>query len=216
MAYRKTEFVERKRLETRSRIVRAAADLVRESGWKGCLLKSVAECAGVATGSIYTHFAKITDLYKEAYAAIASEELAVMAEVASQEGPAPERLRAALDRFTGRAIRGRVQAYAMIGEPVAAEVDALRQQYRRRFAEPFEAIIRDGVASGEFAEQDPVSAAACILGALSEAMISPLAPEAMAQPDQGSALRRKVSAFCLRAVGAAQETEDTQEAAAEV
>lgn len=202
MAYRKTEFVERKRLETRARIVDAAASLVRVAGWRGCQLKAVAERAGVSTGSLYTHFSKITDLYTEVYRLIAEAENAALLAVAAQDGPAVDRLRAAIDAFTGRALRGRVQAYAMIGEPVPPEVEALRQRVRRRFAEPFEAIIRDGIEAGAFAPQDPVVSAACILGSLSESMISPLAPEAAAQTDQGEALRRRVCDFCLRAVGA--------------
>lgn len=214
MAYRKTEFVERKRLETRARIVEAAASLVRNEGWRGCVLKAVAEGAGVSTGSLYTHFAKITDLYTEVYSLIAEAENAALLKVAAQrEARAVDRLRAAIEAFMGRALRGRVQAYAMIGEPVPPEVEELRQRVRRRFAEPFEAIIRDGVDSGEFAPQDPVVSAACILGALSESMISPLAPEAVAQSDRGEALRRHVCDFCLRAVGALESAASADHAA---
>ena len=117
MAYRKTEFVERKRLETRARIVEAATSLVRVAGWRGCVLKTVAQRAGISTGSLYTHFTKISDLYTEAYNVIATGEYAVIAEIAKGDEPPLERLTTAIDTFTGRAIRGRVQAYAMIGEP---------------------------------------------------------------------------------------------------
>ncbi|MEM9122245.1 MAG: TetR/AcrR family transcriptional regulator [Pseudomonadota bacterium] len=200
MAYRKTEFVERKRLETRARIVEAATSLVRVAGWRGCVLKTVAQRAGISTGSLYTHFTKISDLYTEAYNVIATGEYAVIAEIAKGDEPPLERLTTAIDTFTRRAIRGRVQAYAMIGEPVAPEVEANRQRHRRLLAGLLETIIRDGMDDGAFATQDPVCSSACILGALNETMIMRLEPEAITAPNQGSKLREEVRHFCLRAV----------------
>ncbi len=202
MAYRKTEFVERKRLATRARIIDAATELVRTGGWKACQLKTVAAAAGVSTGSVYTHFDRIADLYIEVFRGIAEAELEVMAKVADGPEPATERLDVAVDRFAARALRGRVKAYAVIGEPVPRQVEVVRQRYRRRFVTLFQQIIEDGMAEKAFDVQDAATTAACTLGALAEALILPLAPEAEALPDRGNTLRWEVRAFCRRAVGA--------------
>ncbi len=202
MPYRKTEFVERKRLATRARIIDAATTLVQAGGWKACRLQSVAQAAGVSTGSVYTHFDRISDLYIEVFRGIAEAELEVIAEVVHGPRPAVERLDAAVDRFAARALRGRVKAYAVIGEPVPREVEVVRQEYRRRFVELFRQIIEDGVAEAAFADQDAAATAACTLGALSEALILPLAPDTETLPDRGRALRSQVRSFCRRAVGA--------------
>lgn len=202
MPYRKTEFVECKRIATRARIIGAAAELVETGGWQACQLKSVARTAGVSTGSVYTHFDRISDLYIEVFGSIAEAELEVIAEVAHRPGPATERLDDAVDRFAARALRGRVKAYAVISEPVPREVEVVRQRYRRRFVELFQQIIEDGVAEGAFGVQDAAITAACTLGALAEALILPLAPDAETLPDRGRALRSEVRSFCRRAVGA--------------
>ena len=205
MAYRKTEFVERKRLETRARIVEAATALVRSGGWRSCVLKAVARNAGVSTGSLYTHFRKVSDLYIEVFHAIAERELAVIAEIAEREDPPADRLAAAVDAFTRRALRGPVKAQAVIGEPVAPEVEVVRQSYRRRFAEQFELIIRDGAKAGDFVCAEPRHAATCMLGALNEAMIAPLARDPAPTPSQARRLQAAVRDFCLRAVGAGDQ-----------
>ena len=202
MPYRKTEFVERKRLATRARIIGAATALVRTGGWKACQLKSVARSAGVSTGSVYTHFDRISDLYVEVFRGIAEAELEVIAEVVRGPGPATERLDDAVDRFAARALRGRVKAHAVISEPVPREVEVVRQRYRRQFVGLFQQIIADGIEEGAFRAQNAATTAACTLGALAEALVQPLAPDAETSQDHGRALRSEVRFFCRCAVGA--------------
>ena len=202
MVYRKTEFVERKRQEARERIVGAAVRLLSSHGWRGCGLKAIAKEAGVASGSIYTHFDKIADLHLEVYKMIFEQERAAVVEIAESDRSTTERLIAALDTFTGRALRGRIQAYAMMGSPVPPELETLRQQSRHRLAQPFAEIIREGVEAGEFADVDPATTAACMLGAINESLISPISEQAASQPDSSKALCSNVVSFCLQSVGA--------------
>lgn len=202
MAYRKTEFVENKRIKTRERIVRAARDLVEAGGWSNCSLTKVARMSGVASGSVYTHFGKITDLYIEVFLAIADEEAAVISDIASSDATPVERFERAIMTFARRALRGRVKAYAVIAEPVAEEVDVIRQKHRVRFVEHLQRIIVDGVSSGDFRLQNPKVAATCVMGALAETLVRPISTPAEPDGTDDKLLQEQILSFCLYAVGA--------------
>jgi AcrR family transcriptional regulator len=200
MAYRKTEFVENKRRQTRERILHAAKKLVENGGWENCNLTKVAKNSGVASGSIYNYFEKITDLYIEVFYAIADEEIAVISNIANSKESPLERFKLAISTFASRALKGRTKAYAVIGEPVAQEVDSIRQKYHAKFIEQYERIISDGVKAGDFHAQTPRTSATCAFGALVETLVVPLASTASNLPDNGLELQNEILSFCLRAV----------------
>jgi AcrR family transcriptional regulator len=201
MAYRRTERVEEQLQDKRDRILQAVRRVVSEVGFRGAQVAMVAEAAGVATGTVYRHFPSKGDLFAEALALNAQHEVDVVAAVAASEGSAASRLADAVRVFARRAVQARRLAWAMIAEPAEAEVDAARIVYRRAFADVFEKTIRDGIAAGEFPAQNTAASAACVIGALNEGLIGPLAPEA---PDLSNtrALIDSITAFCLQAVSA--------------
>lgn len=201
MAYRRTERVEEQLQDKRNRILQAVRSVVGEVGFTGAQVAMVAEAAGVATGTVYRHFPSKGELFAETLALNAQHEVDVVAAVAAAEGPASARLADAVRVFARRAVRARRLAWAMIAEPAEAEVDAARITYRRAFAAVFERLIRDGIASSEFPPQNPAASAACLMGALNEGLIGPLAPEAGTLPDT-RALVDAITAFCLQAVSA--------------
>jgi AcrR family transcriptional regulator len=205
MAYRRTERVQEQLQDKRDRILQAVRAVVAEVGFRGAQVAMVAEAAEVATGTVYRHFPSKGELFAEALALNASHEVDVVAAVAKSGGPAAARLADALRVFALRAVRARRLAYAMIAEPAEPEVDAARLTYRRAFAEVFETLIEDGIANGEFPPQNARAAAACVMGALNEGLIGPLAPDA--KPQKGDAPTTKalvdaIVAFCLQAVSA--------------
>lgn len=202
MAYRKTTFVENKRKATRDRITRAARKLVNSGGWSNCSLNKVSKGAEVSAGSIYTHFGKITDLYTEVFLHIADEEVAVIASIAIADTPALDRFIAAVNTFSGRALKGRAKAYAVIAEPVAPEVDATRQRYHAKFIEQYESIIASGVEAGVFRRQNSRVSASCVFGALVETLVMPLSPEDTFPTDSDQRIQEDILLFCLNAVGA--------------
>ena len=201
MAYRRTERVEEQLQDKRDRILQAVRAVVGEVGFHGAQVATVAEAAGVATGTVYRHFPSKGELFAEALALNAQHEVDVVAAVAQADGAPSARLADALRVFARRAVRARRLAWAMIAEPAEPEVDAARLTYRRAFSDVFERLIREGIAQGEFPPQNAQASAACLMGALSEGLIGPLAPEAGSLPDT-RALIEQITAFCLQAVSA--------------
>ncbi len=201
MAYRRTERVEEQLQDKRDRILQAVRAVVGEVGFNGAQVAMVAEAADVATGTVYRHFPSKGELFAEALALNAQHEVDVVAAVAQADGAASARLADAVRVFARRAVRARRLAWAMIAEPAEPEVDAARLIYRRAFSDVFERLIRDGIAQDEFPQQNAKAAAACLMGALSEGLIGPLAPEAGTLPDT-RALIEQITAFCLQAVSA--------------
>src|SRR5215475_5455494 len=201
MAYRRTERVEEQLQDKRDRILQAVRAVVGEVGFNGAQVAMVAEAADVATGTVYRHFPSKGELFAEALALNAQHEVDVVAAVAQADGAASARLADAVRVFARRAVRARRLAWAMIAEPAEPEVDAARLIYRRAFAAVFEDLIRDGIEQGEFPQQNAPAAAACMMGALSEGLIGPLAPEAGTLPDTRARIEQ-ITAFCLQAVSA--------------
>ena len=82
-------------------------------------------------------------------------------------------------RSASRALKGRRLAYAMIVEPCEPEIDKARLEWRAALGEEFVRLIRMGQEQGAFRDCDPRVAAACVVGAFMEALVGPLAPEAL-------------------------------------
>jgi AcrR family transcriptional regulator len=124
----------------------------------------------------------------------------VLAEEVAQPGKVRERLTRALEVFARRAIRGRRLAYALIAEPIDVGVDEERIRFRTRSAEMFSQVLEEGVAAGEFPTQNVAVTAACLVGAVSEALVGPLMPGAKAQVEGDEELIQSIVQFCMRAV----------------
>ena len=156
MAYRTTERALARREAVRERILRAAHALVARGGFGAAQVAAVAGEAGVATGTVYRHFASKADLFAEVFRRAAQHEVDAVA--------ASPDLAAGVETFARRALAGRRLAWALIAEPVDPVVEAERLAYRRAYRDGF---TRYGV--------DEVAAAA-IVGAIGEVLVGPLSP----------------------------------------
>lgn len=181
----------------RSRILRAARDVVALDGWTEAQIALVAHRADVATGSIYRHFESKADLYAQVLAMVSEREVAVVAAIIDSEGAAAERLIDAISAFAQRAMRGRRLAYALIAEPCEPAINVARLKYRKALADQIARVIEQGIASGEFVEVDVDLAASCVTGAFMEALVGPLAPEL--EPDSEAA---KATALTIASMSA--------------
>jgi AcrR family transcriptional regulator len=196
--YRPTERTEAKRLETRERIVRAAADLVARGGYREAQVAAVAQRAGVATGTVYRHFPSKADLFTEVFRSASQREVDAVAEAARRHEDAERRIEGAVSTFARRALQGRRLAWALLAEPVDPAVEAERLAFRRAHAAHFAAILRAGIDAGELPAMNAELAAAALVGALGEALVGPLSP--VAPRTDADALVSELVSFCLRSV----------------
>jgi len=200
MPYRRTENVVRRLAEREEAILAAATLIAAEGGMAAVQIAAVAERAGIAAGTVYRYFPSKTDLIAELVAAVAGRELTAMA-AAADAAPGPlSALAACIATFAARALNERRLAWAIMGEPVDAEVDAMRLDFRQSLAAELETRIKAAVESRNLPDQDAAVAAPAIVGALMEGLLGPLAPS----PGDDAGARASVQAatlLALRALG---------------
>jgi AcrR family transcriptional regulator len=195
VAYRRTPRVQARLDAQHGALVEAAAAILAEDGYAGCSIAAVAARAGVASGTVYTHFRSKTDLAAEVFLRIVTREVEAV-RAAAAGGSAVERTVAIIDTFAGRALKSPRRAYALLAEPVDPAVDELRLAFRRAFRDVIADAIEHGVADGELPPQNATVVAAALVGAIGEALIGPLVTGAP-DPDTVPALIQ----FAIRAVG---------------
>ena|SRR5690625_3481579 len=208
MAYRKTER-ERDRLrQRRDRIVVSACEVVQRSGFGAAKARTIAERAGVSVGSLYSNFDRVDELHAEVFQILAEEELRRVAEDVEAAGCSSEALAALVRGFGSRSLAAPVASWALLLEPVSANVEALRRRYRSDYADLVSSIVRAGIEAGELPRQSVAVSAPAFIGAISESLVRPLDHAGLNMnagaliPGPEAGLIEEILAFCLRAIGA--------------
>jgi AcrR family transcriptional regulator len=203
VAYRRTERVKQRLAARHEAIVDAAAALAGEQGMSAVQIAPVAERADIAAGTVYRYFQSKTDLVAAVVTAVSERELAAMRR-AGDAAPGPlSALAATIVTFGARALEARKLAWAVIAEPVDAEIDQLRLAYRKALAAEIETRLRAAIAGGRVADQDAAVAAPALIGALLEGLIGPLAAEVGDDPVRAREAVQTLTLLALRAVGVA-------------
>ena len=175
MAYRRTENVVRRLAEREQTILDAAQSIAAESGMGAVQIAPVAHRADIAAGTVYRYFPSKNNLIAEVIASAAERELAAMRE-AADAAPGPlSALAACIATFAARALNDRRLTWAVLAEPVDANIDALRVEFRRAIASELAKHINIAVSGQHLPDQDARAAAPAIVGALLEGLIGPLA-----------------------------------------
>jgi len=199
VAYRRTPRIQARLEAQRASLITAATEILADSGYAGCSIAAVTARAGVASGSVYTHFRSKAALAAEVFRSIVTREVAAVREAAAK-GTATDRIAAVIDTFAGRALKSPRRAYALLAEPVDPAVDALRLEFRKAYRDVIAAAIDAGVQAGELPPQNAIVVAAALVGAIGEALVGPLvtgATDVDSDPDTVPTLTR----FAIRAVG---------------
>ena len=156
--------------------------------------------AGIAAGTVYRYFPSKTDSSAELVVGVADRELDVM-RAAAEAAPGPlSALAACIATFAARALNERSLAWAVIAEPVDADVDAMRLSFRQALVAELEMRIKTALAARHLPEQDPRMSAPAVLGIVMEGLIGPLAKS----PKDTVAARAAVqdtTLLALRALG---------------
>ena len=191
---------ESRALNKKTEILRAARSVVMEGGFRDLQMSAVAASAGIAVGTIYRYYPSRADLCAAIVSVTSQREVDVLSGIAVAEGSPSQKVRDAVRTFAARAMRGRRLAYALIFEPIDPEVESTRLKYRRAIARVFETIIREGIAAGEFRDQDVEVAGACLVGAFMEGLVGSLAPDSGGQQSRADEIAQAIAELCLAAV----------------
>ncbi|MFC3226223.1 TetR/AcrR family transcriptional regulator [Marinibaculum pumilum] len=197
--------------DTTEALLRATRALVAEGGWPAAQISAIAARAGVATGSVYRYFDSKAALCVQVLARVSEREADVVAAIIDGGGDPAGRLRDAVAGFVRRAAGEPRLAYALIAEPCDPAIDAARLRYRDALAAQFARLIDEGRRSGAFADLPADLVSTCLVGAMMEPLILPLAREA---PPRGAELERlaaQVARACLNMVRNAEAGTDTGE-----
>jgi AcrR family transcriptional regulator len=186
-------------LATRQRLLAAARELIEEGGYGSASVAAIADRAGVASGTVYRHFASKAELFLEVFRAVCAGEERAMLAAADDAGPSSvDRLEAVLTTFARRALQNRELAWALLAEPVDPLVDAERLAYRERYAAVVAGELRAAIAAGEIPPQNVAFTAAALVGGCGEALVGPLS-----SVDGSDRVVAEIQTFVRRAIGAA-------------
>lgn len=208
MAYRTTAVRIDRDQALRERIIACALERVAEGGFAALTMQTLAEEVGIATGSLYRHFAGKGSLAATVFAVASQREVDALKSVIAAPGDPSQRLRQGVERFAARAWSSRQLAFALIAEPVEPEVDEQRLRFREAYAGLFAQLLQEGLEQGAFCAQPVNLVSACLVGAIAEALVGPLSPQARAAREAGyptpslEEVSQALVTFCLRAVGA--------------
>lgn len=186
---------------TRERLLGAARSLIEDGGYAAATVVAIAQRAGVATGTLYRHYASKEELFVEVFRSVCDRELeAIWRAAGDSSATHTERLELILSSFAARALRRPRLAWALLAEPVDPLVDAERLAYRARYAELIAGCLRAGIQAGELPDQDVALTAAGLVGACGEALVGPLSRRGVGAST--SELVVSLRAFAGRAIGA--------------
>ncbi|MDL2407133.1 TetR family transcriptional regulator [Rhizobium calliandrae] len=179
------------RQENITRILDSAEKLFRHYGYSKTTVADVARDLGMSTANIYRFFASKTEIHQAVCGRMLAQSYKMAYDIRHLPISASERLRAyvhAQYKMTLETMLDEQKVHEMV--IVAIERDwHVIEKHIDRIHDLLAEIIAEGIAAGEFAEQDPVSASKCF-GAATILLCHPqmvaqcLAKTNRAEPDE--------------------------------
>ncbi|MEO8712205.1 MAG: TetR/AcrR family transcriptional regulator [Parafilimonas sp.] len=150
-------------------IVKAAAGLFHEKGYKAASMRDLAERVGVEAASLYNHIRSKTELLHDICFNVANIFWEHMSKVESSDAKPIEKLEALLRFHIRQMLENFEEVYVSdrewryLADPYLSNFQSQRRNYRKRFA----AIIEQGITSGEINKIDASTAVLIVLHAVS-------------------------------------------------
>ena len=160
--------VERKREERVERILKTASLVLAEHGYHNTSLEMIAEKLDLTKASLYHYYDSKDALFEACLERVARKSIDALISISEAEGSPTERLRALMNVHLDIMISSdRELAHLYIQHLDWPE--SMRGSIRRWRAEhraPFDRVIEEGLATGEFVSQNDAVARHCMFGAL--------------------------------------------------
>ena len=188
------------RQENVARILESAERLFRHYGYSKTTVADIARDLGMSPANIYRFFASKAEIHQAICGRMLRSCFEIAANAAALPLSASERLRQYARghyRFTVETMLEEEKVHEMVIVAIERDWHVIEKHIDRIHA-IIEGIIRDGIASGEFADQDPVVAAKCFGASL----ISLNHPQVVAQcmAKENRAMADDLIEFAIRAL----------------
>lgn len=188
--------------ETRDRILAEAERLFRHYGYAKTTVADIASVCGMSPSNVYRFFASKSAINEAICSRIIKDSEVSLREIVKRSAPASERLAAfilEMHRFTAEALMDQKKVHEMVVAAIEEQWETIRlhlDHIRAMIGE----IIRSGIRSGEFRDQDADQAARCVFTALA-ALKHPVLV-AQCGDDPNRATPEELVAFILSALKA--------------
>jgi AcrR family transcriptional regulator len=153
----------------RERIIATAVELFHNNGLGNTTLEAVAVKMNVTKPFIYSHFKSKSDLLAEICAHGIRASLEVLNRVVASEGSATEKVQTLVRDFMLAVLenQGHIAIYTREQKHLSKKDSDAIDNMRREFDRKFSALLKEGVASGEFIVDDVQMASLAIGGIVS-------------------------------------------------
>jgi AcrR family transcriptional regulator len=150
-----------KETETRCRIIATAERLFREIGYQKTTVADIARNLSMSAGNVYRFFTSKAEINEAVGRQLMSEVEAAACAISEETGPAATRLRRMIEtveRMNAERYTSDFKLHEMVSVALS-ENWAIVEEHILRMDGYLARIIADGIANGEFCEQDPALAA---------------------------------------------------------
>ncbi|MBP7868472.1 MAG: TetR/AcrR family transcriptional regulator [Firmicutes bacterium] len=188
--------------ESKARLLAAAERLFAEQGYAATSIGDISESAGVNRALIYYYFKNKRDLYWAVIREGVEQMSVVMAAAAVSGRSIREKLGAFVDGYY-RLLLKRQDTVRIAFREITGSGEKLGLSIKGCFGEnlaQLQAIIREGIASGELRPLDPEMTAHSVLGMINVFMTQQLVTERTFPPDL--VVRHTLDLLCNGALGA--------------
>lgn len=150
-------------------ILKAAAALFHEKGYKAASMRDLAELVGVEAASLYNHIRSKTELLHDICFNVANVFWEHISKVESSDARPIEKLETLLRFHIRQMVENFQEVYISdrewryLTDPYLSNFQSQRRNYRKRFT----AIVEQGIASGEINKIDASTAVLIVLHAVS-------------------------------------------------
>ncbi|MFF7153383.1 TetR family transcriptional regulator [Streptomyces sp. NPDC008139] len=149
---------------TRDRVLEATEDVLRRYGPAKATVVDVARALGVSHGSVYRHFRSKAELREAVTQKWLAEAHAALADIAAEDGPAPERLpRWLTELFAAKRRKAGLdpELFATF-QMLARDNSGAVSRHVQETIDQLAGIVADGVRRGEFAPCDRAATARAV------------------------------------------------------
>lgn len=164
--------LEQHRTEVRTRLFEALASLLRQQSLESISIAQIAAEANVGRTAIYNHFRDKESIVVEFATSETSRFLESLAQAIDAEGSASERLRTYIRYHTASRESYHLDLGHQLGTSLSSEALLKMKTHVMAVQEAVASIVREGIASGEFARMEEPSAVTLIHACLQAPRVS--------------------------------------------